>query len=136
MMSRTWKWIIGIGLSLGILVLAAGSVFMRFGMRAMPYLKQGMGTGGQFPGRMHNFGFMGGAPGMMGFSNVLLPILVIALMLFIGYLVGSARKPAIPAAVVSAPVDKTAEFKPCSQCGKGLENGWTHCPYCGTQIPG
>ena len=24
----------------------------------------------------------------------------------------------------------------CSQCGKGVERGWTNCGYCGTKLPG
>lgn len=133
-MSRTWKWIIGIGLSVSILALAVLPFVMRIGMHAVPFIKQGMRAGRQFPGRMQDFGLMGGAPGMMGFTNILLPILVIVFVLFIGYLVGSSRKPTTLAPAASVPVATPVELKPCTQCGKGLENNWAHCPYCGKQI--
>lgn len=136
MMSRTWKWIIGLGLSLSIVALAVLPFVLRIGMHAMPIVNQGMRAGRQFPGRMHDFGLMGVAPGMMGFTNILLPLLVIVFVLFIGYLVGSSRKSAAPTSTTSAAVTTPDELKSCAQCGKGIENGWVHCPYCGTQISG
>ncbi len=135
-MSRTWKWIIGIGLTLSVLALAVVPFIFRIGMRAMPLVKQGVRMGRQFPDRMHDFGMMGGIPGMIGITNVLLPILVIALMLFIGYLIGSAKKPTTPAVVSPAPAVSPDGLKPCAHCGQNLEPSWTHCPFCGTQING
>ncbi len=143
-MSRTWKWIIGIGLTLSVIALAVLPFILRIGMRAVPVIQQGARAGRQFPGKVPEFGkvgmpaMRGGFPLMTGLHNVLLPLLVVALVLFVGYLIGSARKPAVaaapvaPAPAVQAQTVEKGEIT-CENCGKGIQQEWTHCPFCGNK---
>ncbi len=91
-MKNVWKWILGILLALMLFGLALIPLFFRIGYRYMPMMRGG------FRGDFHSpgvFGFMGG---FMALWMILLPLLVIAILVLIGFWIGSARRNSAQAA--------------------------------------
>ncbi len=136
-MKNAWKWILGILLSLLVICLAVVPLFFRVGYRYMPMMRGGFRGDFHVPGA---FGFMGG---LMALRMVLLPLLVVALLVLIGFWIGSARRNSVqspptaqPLPQASPPVATTSisEEKHCTHCGNTLQPEWAHCPSCGTKV--
>ena len=151
-MKTFWKWaaiLVGIFL---VVFLGASLVFSRmffgFPMRGrMPMMGGGFGFGRGMP----FYGGFGG--GVMIIGRFLLPLILIALLVLIGFAIGRRARPATVQAgptqfVQSPPVPPTpvqAEPIPaepvvaqsestCGHCGKPLQPEWNTCPYCGAKI--
>lgn len=121
-----------------VVCLAVVPLFFRVGYRFMPMMRGGFRGDFHGPGA---FGFMGG---LMALRMVLLPLLVVALLVLIGFWIGSARRNSVRAATSAQPLPQSTspaatpvaavEGKHCTHCGNTLLPEWAHCPSCGTKV--
>ena len=129
-MNKTWKWVIGVGAALLVLLLLAmpffGRLFWMSGghMTGQTGVPMGAGfsdgCGGIFGGPMSGLWNMGG--GLMMFGMFLVPLLLIGLVVVV--VVALMRRPQM--IVQPQPVAIS-----CASCGKAVQENWVVCPYCG-----
>lgn len=144
-MSRTAKWIIGI--LLGLIALAAivlaglwlfnwwgGGLGMSVSRRFLPFDGREMPFRGMRPyqgivpfGGARIIGLLAGGLICLGFV-ALLVIGVIALVR------GVSRQSRSAVAPVSTPPPAPAATQPCPNCGRPVQEDWSHCPYCGEDL--
>jgi len=119
-MKNVWKWILlFVGVFLAGFIIAL-PFFGWFGMGwgRMPMMGSRLGYG------LH---LMGGFP-LLGFAGAflvrcLVPLAIIALLV-VGIVVLVRRSNKV--------TPKTT--RTCANCGKPLQEDWTHCPYCGADV--
>lgn len=150
-MKNIWKWVLGIVLTL---ILAAGLFGLGFLFRTRvatnfaprsPIVqmerfpgwrgdRMDMPRGG--PMMMHQFGRGPFLPGMMffGFIGRLLPLALLALLLYAAYRLGKGRSAPLPAPVAvseTPPTPPAPSTHSCTTCGNAVQDEWKHCPNCG-----
>jgi hypothetical protein len=150
-MSTTAKWIIGI--VIGLLILAALAIFGFFifirlngagvllGQHAVrPF------EGRVFPQQPFNrlpsqrtggiltLGFF---LGRLIFPAFLLLIVIVGIILLFSML--RSRQPAVSSITSSTPIPSAAPVqapgRTCPNCERAVQDDWSHCPYCGAQLP-
>ena len=131
-MNKIWKWILGIGAALVVMLLA-----MPFVGRILWWMPHGFasevgrgsmmgggftgGCGGIFGGPMSGLWNMGGSLMMLGMFIV--PLLLVGLVA--AAVVALMRRP--QTVVVQAQPTVIS----CASCGKVVQDNWVVCPYCG-----
>lgn len=150
-MRTFWKWAaIFVGIFLAVF-LGASLVFSRM-FFAFPMHERMPMMGG--------FGFDRGMPFYSGFGvwvmiigRFLVPLILIALFVFIGIAIGRRPRPVqvqaaptqFPQSSAAAPGPVQVEAVPaeaveprseltCVHCGKSLQTDWISCPYCGEKV--
>ena len=159
-MKKIWKCVLGILLVLVVIGLFVGMAFLMHGGFARGVETRGVQEFGQFErgpmmGQGQIYGF-GGGPGRMmsGFGFIspfmlvcrfflrLIPLALLALIVYGAYRFGSHRtkaqasNSAAATASLAAPaavVEETSAAKTCRKCGSELQEGWRNCPICGTK---
>jgi hypothetical protein len=154
-MSKTWKWIIGILIGLLVVCVIAGLAFTIFGsLRGGAWV---MGThmprywdGGRLnPRNDIPWNNMPMRPnlwmrGFLPFGGLLRGLFCLGFLFLLGVGVAAliaaftrSRKPAA-AVVQPAPAAEKAQAaipaRNCPNCDRPVEDGWSHCPYCGTTL--
>ena len=157
-MSKTTKWIIGIFVGLVVVCVVAALGLLAFSpMHGSAWV---MGVhpprywdGGRFnPGNVMPWDDMPMRPhrwgrGFLPFGGLFRGLFCLGFLLLIGLGVAAlilaitqSRKPAAAIATPAAPtplVEQTQEAIParsCPSCQKPIDDGWSHCPYCGTTL--
>ena len=157
-MSRTWKWIIGIIIGLVVVCAVAALGFWAFGSMHgstwtlgghMPRYWEGgrlnrgyMMPWNNMPMRPYGFGrgylpFGGFFRGLIGLGFLFLIGLGVAALVLA---ITRSRKPAaaIVAPATSTPPAEQAQAaipaRSCPNCQRPVDEGWSHCPYCGTAL--
>lgn len=146
-MKTIWKVLIGVVLTIVLVALCVGTVFvgryfrmpagMMFGFGRTPrVLRPGFNglmpffPGLQFP--LTRMSWLGIALALL--SRLFIPLLILALVLILVFAL--FRQPmSQPAPIQPAPAQTT--FSPggvCSNCGRALQEDWKVCPYCGEKI--
>jgi hypothetical protein len=157
-MSKTWKWIIGIVIGLVVICVIAGLAFIAFGAMQRPELVMSnrlprMWDGGRLnPRNDIPWNNMPMRPnmwmrGFLPFGGLLRGMFCLGFLVLIGLgvaaLIGvftQSRKPAAavatptPAAPVAEQAPATIPAGSCPNCQRPVEEGWNHCPYCGTSL--
>ena len=78
--------------------------------------------------RMGAWGMLGGGLFMLG--RLVIPLALLGLAVWgVVALVRRGRQPA----AVPAPVESVSTVV-CGQCSKPVQEGWSHCPYCGNSL--
>jgi len=136
-MKTVWKWVLGIVIVL--VVIAALGVGARLLMaNYLPRVSADV-DGFNFPmmggrgydhfGGMRIFGggmrMFGGGFGMFG---GLLPLVLLGLLVYGAYHLGTRKFMAQPGTVVPATV------RTCTKCGQQVQETWNNCPNCGKKI--
>ena len=129
-MSNIWKWILGVGAGLLVLLLVAAPFATRFlwmtgsymtGQSGVPMGGFPGGCGGIFGSPMFGMWNMGG--GLMMFGMLIVPLLLVGLVVVAVVVI--IRRP--QTVVVQA---QPAAIS-CAACGKAVQENWVVCPYCG-----
>lgn len=150
-MSTTAKWIIGI--LIGLLILAALAVFgflifIRFsgvgGMIGFHSVRPFEGR--VFPqqpfNRLPNQRIVSFLPlgfffGRLIFPAFLLMIVIVGIILLFSLL--RSRRPAAASITSTLPVQTPAPVQApsrnCPNCERLVQDDWSHCPYCGAELP-
>lgn len=152
-MKTAIKWILGIliGLVLLVVVVTVGyvvfsrwnavsimmrpRVFLPFeGQRGMPIQPFGgmphQRFGGFFPLQL-----IGGGLFCLGF----LALIVLGMVALVRVLKQPSQAAVMPAPAVAPvqmpePVQTPAATRSCSNCGRSVQEDWSHCPYCGNTL--
>ena len=120
-MRNEWKWAAIILAVLLVVILVGVPLLTRFGWGEYGWAP--MMHGGYYrPHMFGGFGFFGG--GLMMVGMLLLPLALVGLLVLGGVALfrGMSGSPPVQAAGA------------CSSCGKPLQAGWAHCPYCGEKV--
>jgi hypothetical protein len=139
-MSNTLKYVL-IGLGVIILLLIAAVVISAvFGFGGMNFFQMQ-------PGYRTPFGPFGRMPmmgGRLGFAGWILmaglaclpPLALILLVALIVGLVTRSRPVPPPPPAAQPPVTQSSvtPTKTCPNCGRPVQEDWTHCPYCGQNL--
>jgi hypothetical protein len=154
-MSKTWKWIIGILIGLIVMCVIAALGFIAFG--SMHGTSWVMGAhmprtwdGGRFnPGNETPWDDMPMRPNRLGrgflpFGGLLRGLFCVGFLFLIGLGVAAlivaitrSRKPVAamaPPTPVAEQAQTTIPAKSCPNCQRPVDEGWSHCPYCGTTL--
>ena len=130
-MRKLWKWILGVGAGLLVVLLVGASFARRFlwmssgnmtGQTGVP-MGGGFsdGCGGVFGGPMFGMWNMGG--GLMMLGMFIVPLLLVGLIVVAAVLIMRGSQPVV---VQAHPVAIL-----CGSCGKAVQENWVVCPYCG-----
>ena len=135
-MKNVLKWILYILLGLLILSIVAGLfavLFSGYGMMRPGFRMMEPGLRVTGPYIMHSgIGILFG--GLFCSGVILLVIVGIVALI---YALTNRDKPSQTYAstpVSTPPVEVTAPFNPCSNCGKPTQEDWKTCPYCGNPL--
>ncbi len=144
-MSNFWKWIVGIVILLVVITgLMVGSHLLLAGLNPGAPGERVIGFRG--PGMMGDYGFSGtgildntglstyGCGGRMhgGYMQFgwLGPLLVVGLIIYGAYWLGSRRSTHSVPPTASEPV----ALRICPRCGNQVQAGWNNCAHCGKKI--
>jgi hypothetical protein len=156
-MKNSWKWALGIVLTLvvaaglfGLGFLYSTRATMKFAPRSISVMQMERfpaGRGDRIdiprgPMMMREFGHRPFMPGMMffGFIGRLIPLALFALLLYGAYQLGKGRSTPAIAPVAASKASEASEASeappapathPCSACDSPVQDGWKHCPNCG-----
>jgi hypothetical protein len=130
-MSKLWKWILGVGVGLLVVLLVGVPFARRFLWMSSGYMTGQIGVpmgggfsdgcGGVFGGSMFGMGHMGG--GLMMLGMFIVPLLLVGLIVVAVVLIMRRSQPVV---VQAQPVAIS-----CGSCGKAVQENWVACPYCG-----
>lgn len=119
-MKNNWKWFLGVVAVLLVLV-ALPFVFRSFG-----YGMMGGGWHRPMMGSFNTFGFMGSFMGFGMFFAWLIPLGLLALVVY-----GAVRLANQPD-LIHKP--SALPKKVCGHCDQPVQEDWKNCPYCGSDL--
>ena len=130
-MNKIWKWIIGVGAGLLVLLLVAAPFASRFLWMSGGYLsgQSGVPMGGGFPGGCGGifggpmFGLWNMGGGLMMVGMFIVPLLLVGLVV-VAVVVILRRPQTVVMQAQPAVIS-------CTSCGKSVQDNWVVCPYCG-----
>lgn len=116
-MTKTWKWVLGIGTAVTAGILISLIFFSRFWLAATSFMPFNRGMRGGF----HYAPYITWSPiGVLIFG-----VFVLLLIFFIVFQIIRSKPN-----VTSVTVDAKEPLEICPGCGADLEPNWNYCPFC------
>ena len=147
-MSKSTKWLLGIGIGLVCLIVLVAVGYLAFswwggsGGMMGTYGFRAWGDRGEIPWQrmpMHpNYGMpYSRFGGFFPLRIVAGGLLCLGVLGLIGLgLVALVRGLNRPAQLAEKPVLPVEPAQVCSNCGRSVQDDWSHCPYCGNPLAG
>jgi hypothetical protein len=129
-MKNFWKYLL-LFLGVFLVVFCVALPLFGLGFMRMGGYNFNLGDFGRMP--MMN-GFSRGGFGLLGvvFTLFRIAIPLVLLALAVVGVVALVRRRSPAASAAAAPV--MVETETCPNCGRAVEKGWSHCPYCGQNL--